>query len=100
MLNIIVKDLEMSIALDKRAMINIIGSGACGCGTTCTPRSAWSPVGTEIKGRTECVGTFLVTNTNGTQELKQRYRCYYIRMAESYEECDMSFTTSVCCSPC
>ncbi len=96
MLNIIVKDLEMSKELDKIAMMNIIGSA----GSVCGPRSGWSPVGSEIKGRTECIGTFLVTNTDGTQELKQRYRCYYIKMAESYQDCDMSFCTSVCAPPC
>lgn len=84
MANIMIRDLEPDKALDKQALSNITGGQDGNLLYTMT-------------GRTECVGTFLDPETN---QMVQRYRCYYYRIYEVWEERDQSFCGPTCVTPC
>ncbi len=76
MANIIIRDLEVNKKLDKKALSNIIGG----------QEDSGSLLYT-MTGRTECLGTFL----NDQNEMVQKYRCYYYRIYEVWEEREQSF---------
>ncbi|WP_207679056.1 hypothetical protein [Desulfonema magnum] len=101
MTNIVIKDLEDSKELDRKAMVTLVGGlSNPGCGVVVGPGGSNGYIGSSIPGPEECIGTFLVTNANGEQEMVQRFRCHYYRIEDLWIQKERSYVTSICGSPC